>query len=493
MPSNKSIATRSLLPIVRVMGLLLLCFSVAYLLPIGWSLGTGDGTAGRFALSMAINFAAGALLLGLTWKHKREIRPREGFLLVGLIWVVLSASATLPLLLCIPGLSFTDAYFETMSGFTTTGATVITGLDNLPPAVNLWRHEMTWFGGLGIIGLAMAVLPLLGIGGMQVYKAEATGPIKDAKLTPRIAQTAKSLWLIYLGLTVVCTLTLKGMGMSWLDAICHSFSVLSLGGFSTHDASVGYFNSFQIELVLMAFMLMAGINFATHFTSWREGSARPYLRDSEAHWYLLLVLGSCLLVGLGVWWHGDVQSLPLALRQASFNVISVASTTGLVTTDYALWPVYAPLWMLLLSCLSVSAGSTGGGIKMIRTMILFKQSMREMRQLLHPSSVQALKIGRDTVQERVVMSVLGFIHLYTISIITLTFLLLISGLDFLSSFTAVIATINNAGPGLGAVGPSGTYAPLTDFQTWVCTASMLLGRLEIFVLIVPFTPAFWRE
>ncbi len=493
MPLAKSIFARRLLPIARVMGLLLMIFSVAYLMPIAWSLGAHDGQAGRFALSMLVNFAVGALIWLLTRRHTREIRPREGFLIVALIWIVLGISATMPLMLCIPGMSFTNAFFETTSGFTTTGATVIVGIDHLPPSLNLWRHELNWLGGLGIIGLAMAVLPLLGIGGMQVYRAEATGPIKDSKLTPRVAQTAKSLWLIYLAMTIACILSLKLAGMNWLDSICHAFAALSLGGFSTHDASVGFFNSPACEIVLEVFMLLAGINFATHFACWREGSIKPYLRDTEAHWYLLLVLGSCVFIAGYIWIMGVYPSFWTALRHASFNLISIANDSGFVSVDYGAWPLFAPLWMLLLSCLSTSAGSTGGGIKMIRTIILFKQSGREMRQLLHPSSVQSLKIGNDAVSERVVMSVLGFIHLYTISIIVLTFLLLISGLDFMSSFSAVIATINNAGPGLGVVGPAGTYEPLTDFQTWVCTASMLVGRLEVFVIIVPFTPAFWRE
>ncbi len=493
MRDTKHTSHRSVLPVIWVLSLLLLGFTAAYLLPIAWSLAAGDGMADEFATAMAVNFLVGLLGWAGTKRFKREIRPREGFLVVGLVWVVLSASAAFALMLCLPKLSFTDAYFEAMSGFTTTGATILVGLDRLAPSVNLWRHLTNWLGGLGIIGLAMAVLPLLGVGGMQVYKAEATGPIKDAKLTPRIAQTAKSLWLIYLFITAACMVALKLAGMNWLDSICHAFANVSLGGFSTHDSSIGFYNSPLLEFILIVFMLVAGLNFATHFACWRDGSIRPYFRDTEGHWFLALVLGSCLLIATYIWAMGVYPSFWTSLRHASFNVVSMATDNGLVSVDYALWPMFAPLWMLLLSCVASSAGSTGGGIKMIRTMILFKQSMREMRQLLHPSSVQTIKIGKDVVSERVVLSVLGFLHLYTVTIIILTLLLVMSGLDFLTSLSAIIATINNAGPGLGSVGPAGNYAGLTDFQTWVCASSMLLGRLEVFVLIVPFTPAFWRE
>ncbi len=483
---------KDLLHVTRPLGLLLMAFSVAFLPPIALALAYDDGGAGAYAIAMAANFLFG-LLMWLAGRHqRRELKSRDGFLLVALTWTLLAASAAVPLMLGL-GLSFTDAYFETMSGFTTTGATVLSGLDRLPHAHNFWRHELSWLGGLGIIGLAMAVLPLLGVGGMQVYRAEATGPIKDSKLTPRFVQTARSLWLIYTGLTLVCIVALHSAGMGWFDAVCHAFAALSLGGFSTHDANVAFFDSPAIEFILIVFMLLAGINFATHFLAWRGKSIKPYLKDAEAIAMLALVLGSCAGLAAYIWVAGVYPSYWTALRFASFNLVSLALDCGLFNADFAQWPLFAGMYLLLLSCLAASAGSTGGGIKMIRTLILFKQSTRELFCLVHPNAMHSLKVGGQVIGDRTVLSVFGFIHLYTLSVIVLTLLLILSGMDFVSAFTAIIATINDAGPGLGVVGPGKTYAALSDFQTWICTASMLIGRLEVFVLVVLLTPAFWRD
>ena len=475
------------------LGLIIMAFSAAFILPMGLALIEGDSSFWAFALSMVFNFVVGAVLWVTTVHFHRELKSRDGYLLVALIWIVLATTAAVPLMLTIPGLSFTNAFFEAMSGFTTTGATVLTGLGHLAQPINLWRCELSWLGGLGIIGLAMAVLPLLGIGGMQVYRAEATGPIKDSKLTPRLAQTARSLWLIYAGLTFSCVILLRLAGMDWFDAVCNSFSALSLGGFSTHDASIGYFNSPAIEIVLEVFMLLAAINFATHFAALRNRRLSTYLHDSQARVMLLLVLTSVLVVAAYIRYDQVYGSFFTALRHTAFNLISVATDCGLVSVNYGNWPLVAGLWMLVLSCITACAGSTGGGIKMIRTIILFRQSGREIRTLVHPNAVSSVKVGDQVISDRVVSSVLGFIHLYTLSIIVLTLLLVLSGLDFVSAFTAIIATINNAGPGLRAVGPASTYGSLTDFQTWVCTTSMLIGRLEIFVVVVPLAPSFWRE
>src|SRR5450759_5093367 len=397
------------------------------------------------------------------------------------------------LVLVIKDLSFTDAYFETMSGLTTTGATVLTGLDDLPPAINIWRHELNWLGGMGIIVLAVAILPLLGIGGRQLFKAETPGPMKDSTLTPRITETARNLWLVYLGITIACILSLKAVGMSWLDAICHAFATMGLGGFSTHDANVGYFNSPAIEFVLIIFMLLAAMNFATHFLVWREKNLKLYLRDAEAVATVALILTSCLGIAVFLWWQDTYSSFWTALRHASFNLVSIATDCGFASVDFNQWPMFAPMWMLFLSCIAVSSGSTGGGIKMVRTLILFKQAGREFLKLLHPTVVNPMKIGGSVVPNNIVFAVLGFIFLYFMTVATLTFALLISGLDFISAFSAIIACINNAGPGLGVVGPASNYGVLTDFQTWVCTIAMLVGRLEIFTVLILFTPHFWRR
>jgi trk system potassium uptake protein TrkH len=472
---------------------MLVVFSISYILPILNSLIYHDETLMDFVLAMVWTSGMGVLLWMFTRRHKGELSVRHGYLLVVAMWVAMPAVATFPLLLVIDGLTFTDAYFETMSGMTTTGATVLTGLDNLPPAINLWRHELIWMGGMGIIVLAVAVLPLLGIGGRQLFKAETPGPMKDSALTPRITETARNLWLVYAGITAACIVSLKLVGMSWFDAVCHAFAAMGLGGVSTHDASVGYFNSPAIEFVLIVFMLIAAMNFATHFLAWRGKSLKVYLLDAEAVATVTLIVGSCFGIGLFLWWQCTYPTFWTALRHGSFNLVSMATDCGFASADFNLWPTFAPMWMLFLSSIAASSGSTGGGIKMIRTLVPVKQAGREFVKLLHPSAVNPMKIGGQVVANNIVFAVLGFIFLYFISIATLTFALLISGLDFISSFSAVIACINNAGPGLGEVGPASNFGVLTDFQTWVCTTAILIGRLEIFTVLILFTPAFWKR
>lgn len=481
------------LSVIRALGLMLMVFSAAYMMPLAASLIYNDGTLIDFLLAMVWTWAIGFLMWLLTRRYKGELSIRHGYLLVVTMWAAMPAFATLPLLLVIKDLSFTDAYFETMSGLTTTGATVLTGLDDLPPAINIWRHELNWLGGMGIIVLAVAILPLLGIGGRQLFKAETPGPMKDTALTPRITETARNLWLVYLGITIACIISLKVVGMNWLDAICHAFAAMGLGGFSTHDASVGYFNSPAIEFVLIVFMLLAAVNFATHFLVWRQKSLKLYLHDAEAVATIALILASCLGIGVFLWLQGTYPSFWTALRHASFNLVSLATDCGFASADFNQWPMFAPMWMLFLSCVTASSGSTGGGIKMVRTLILFKQAGREFLKLLHPAAVNPMKIGGSVVPNNIVFAVLGFIFLYFMTVATLTFALLISGLDFISAFSAIIACINNAGPGLGVVGPASNFGVLSDFQTWVCTIAMLVGRLEIFTVLILFTPHFWRR
>ena len=481
------------LTVIHALGLMLMVFSLAYLMPILTSLIYDDGTLNDFVLTMVWTLASGVLMWLLTRRYQSELSIRHGYLLAVTMWTAMPAFATIPLLLVIKDLSFTDAYFETMSGLTTTGATVLSGLDALPPAINIWRHELNWLGGMGIIVLAVAVLPLLGIGGRQLFKAETPGPMKDSALTPRITETARNLWLVYLGITIACIVSLKAVGMTWLDAICHAFAAMGLGGFSTHDANVGYFNSPAIEFVLILFMLLAAMNFATHFLVWREKNLRLYLRDAEAVAMITLILSSCLGIALFLWWQGTYPNFWIALRYASFNLVSIATDCGFNSVDFNQWPTFAPMWMLLLSCVTASSGSTGGGIKMLRTLVLFKQAGREFRRLLHPTVINPMKIGGSVVANNIVFAVLGFIFLYFMVVVSLTFALLISGLDLISAFSAILACINNAGPGLGVVGPAGNYSVLSDFQTWVCTLAMLIGRLEIFTVLILFTPHFWRR
>jgi trk system potassium uptake protein len=484
---------RSLLGVVHLLGSVLALFSILFIVPIAMAFAYREAALDAFLISAALTLVAGLAIRTLTLRYRTELKARDGYLLVTLTWLVLAALATLPLLMALPGLSFTHAFFEAMSGLSTTGATVLSGLDTLPRSIVIWRHALSWLGGMGIIVMAVAILPLLGIGGMQMYRADTPGRAKDARLAPRIAQTAQLLWLVYAGLTALCALCLRGAGMDWFDAVCHAFSALSLGGFSTHDANIAYFNSPLIEAVLAVFMLLAAMNFATHFMAVSKGEAGTYGRDPEAKWLVLWIAFSCVGVSIHVWLDHIYPDYGTTLRYVGFNLVSIATGGGLYSADYGRWPVFAPMWMLFLSCLCASSGSTGGGIKVFRALVLLKQSVREMFSLVHPQAVAPLKIAGQLVSNRVVFSVLAFIFLYFLSIVALTFALLLSGLDFLSAVSAIIASVNNVGPGLGVVGPGSTYGHLNDFQLWMCTTAMFLGRVEIFTVVILFTPAFWRK
>ncbi|HCX33823.1 MAG TPA: potassium transporter Trk [Rhodocyclaceae bacterium] len=479
--------------VLRIFGLIALIFSATMTLPLAVSWWLHDGAERVYRESLAVTLAAGALLWLATRRHTEELKVRDGFLLVVLVWMGLPAVATLPLLLYFPAMSFTDAYFETVSGLTASGATVVEGLDKLPFSINLWRAEMVWLGGMGLIVLAVAILPLLGVGGRQIFKAEAPGPMKEAKLTPRMAETAKGLWLVYGAISAACFAGYSWAGMSWNDALIHTFTTMGLGGFSSHDASFGFWNSPRIEAVAILFMTLAGMNFATHFLVLHRRSLKPYAIDPEVKGYLLVTFGSVLGVALYLWQKGTYPDLAEALRYAAFNVVSIATTTGYTNTDYNLWPMFAPLWMLFLSSFATCSGSTGGGIKMVRAFLLYKQVFRELLRAMHPAAVTPLKLGGETVPNAISFAVLAFGFMYMVSIVSLTLALSASGLDIVTAFSAAVASINNVGPGLNRVGPATTYASLSDFQTWVCTLGMLVGRLEIFTLLVVLTPAFWRK
>ncbi|HEY4749897.1 MAG TPA: potassium transporter TrkG [Steroidobacteraceae bacterium] len=482
-----------MLAVAHVLGLLLATFAFAYALPVGCSLLLADGLAGRFLLAAAITAGCGLVLAAATWRFRRELKPRDGFLLVTLGWLLLSSAAALPLLLSLPGLSFTGAFFEAMSGLTTTGSTVLSGLDQLPPSLNFWRHALQWFGGLGMIVMALAVLPLLGVGGMQLYKGQAPGAVKDERLAPRITETAKQLWLVYALITAAGIVALRLSGMSWFDAICHAFSAVGLGGFSTHDRSIAWFNSAAIELVLMALMVIASLNFARHLIALRRLSLESYKQDPETQAIFFTLAVSVVGIALLLQSHGVYQDFLPALRHSAFNVISQATTSGLTTEDIQLWPVFAPYWMLLLSCIVCSTGSPGGGIKMFRALLLARQAGREMKLLIHPAAMAPLRIGGRVIPDGVGRSVLAFIFLYFITAASLTFAMLLTGMDFDSSFVTVVASINNTAHGFGPPGGVHNFHSLSPLQIWICTAAMLLGRLEIFSVLVLFRPAYWRK
>jgi trk system potassium uptake protein TrkH len=479
-------------PVYRALGMIIMLFGLTMLVPLILSWVMDDGAQTAFDEAFLLTMACGGLLWFRFRNCKRELAIRDGFLMVVLVWTVLPAFAAVPLMIQL-GISHTDAYFEAVSGLTTTGSTVLPNLDQLPMSINLWRHLLVWIGGMGLIVLAIAILPLLGIGGRQMFKAETPGPMKDAKMTPRIAETAKGLWLVYLGVTVACLLAYKWAGMEWFDAFCHTFSTMGLGGFSTHDASFGYFNSPAIEAVAIVFMLIAGMNFGTLFLSASGRSLRPYLQDPEAGWFIAVTVASVFVVAMYIWKDGMYAEFETALRHAAFNVVSIATTTGYASVDFALWPIFAPLWMLFLSSFVTSAGSTGGGIKMMRALLLYKQVYRELLRAMHPNAVYNVRVGGQIAPQPILFAVLGFGFMYMVSIVSLTLVLAFTGLDIITAFTAVVASVNNTGPGLGLVGPSTTYEVLGDFQTWVCIFAMLLGRLEIFTLLVVLTPAFWRK
>ncbi|MDH4059311.1 MAG: TrkH family potassium uptake protein [Aquincola sp.] len=484
---------QSILPVLAVLGGILMVFAATMLVPLAFAFFGGDAALSAYDGAIAITFGAGLVLFLYCRRFKRELQPRDGFLLVSLVWAVLPAFGALPLMFHLKDLSFTDAYFEAVSGLTTTGASVLSGLDSLPTSINVWRCFMVLIGGMGILVLAVAILPLLGVGGSQLFKAETPGPMKDQKLTPRIAETARGLWTVYFAIALVCFLSLRLAGMGWADAFMHMCSTMGLGGFSSHDASFGYFQSPSIEAVTIVFMLIAGVNFALYFVAWKRRSLWGLLRDVEARTFVLTLVASALGIAVFLTAHGVYPSFGESLRHAAFNVVSVATTTGFATVDYAQWPVFAPVLMLFLCCFATCAGSTGGGIKMIRALLLVKGGRRELRRIVHPRAVVPVTLGQAAVNTDVLQSVLAFMLFYGAVMVGSTMLLLFTGLDVVTAFTATVACINNTGPGLGQVGPAGNYQDLTDFQTWVCSVTMLLGRLELFSILVLFTGSFWRK
>ncbi len=473
----------------RILGLLLMLFSTTMLPPVAVSLLYADGAALDFVYGFAVTLATGFFVWLPVRNDQREPRLRDGFLIVASFWVVLGTFGAAPLLFSAqPSMDFTDAVFEAVSGLTTTGATVLTGLDDLPKSILYYRQQLQWLGGMGIIVLAVAVLPMLGVGGMQLYRAEAPGPVKDNKLTPRITETAKALWYIYLSLTIACALAYGLAGMSWFDAICHSFSTIAIGGFSTHDLSIGYFDSNAIELIAVIFMFIAGLNFSLHFLFWRNFSFRHYAADPELRAYCSVLLALVIVVpGTLVLTQGF---LPETVIEGIFQVVSVATTTGFTTTEFSAWPGALPVLLLFSSFIGGCAGSTGGGMKVVRVLLLYKQGLREVRRLVHPSAEMPVKLGQMAVPQRVADAVWGFFAVYIVLFTIMMSILLATGLDQVTAFSAIAASLNNLGPGLGEVATG--FASVNDVAKWVCIGAMLLGRLEIFTLLVLVSPTFWR-
>ncbi len=477
-----------------VLSWVIMGFAFAFLVPLAWDwFGEGGRHWRVWAWCFAFTLASGAWLWARHRRTEDELTVRDGFLLVTLVWLVLPAYAALPLLYVLPGIGWTGAYFEAMSGLTATGATTLAGLDQLAPSVNIWRCFLQLVGGLGIMLLAVAILPLLGLGGTQLYKAEMPGPMKEQRLTPRVAETARGLWGVYFVLSLACFLAYRWGGMSWPDAFMHMCTTVGLGGLSSHDQSFGYWNSPELEWIAVLFMTLAGVSFARYFLMWRLHSLQPLARDAEVRAYAWVLVLSTVVITAMLLVNGVYPDFATALRQAAFQVVSVATTTGYATTDYLLWPTFVPVLLLFLGCFVSCAGSTGGGIKMVRMLVLVKLAQRELVRILHPRVVRPITLGRATVPPDVIWAVMAFMLIYGGVMVGLTMAMLATGLDVVTSFTAVLGSLNNIGPGMGKVGPSGNFGGLTNVQIWVCTLAMLLGRLELLSVLVLFTPQFWRR
>ncbi len=484
----------SFFPVLAVFSRVIVAFALTFLVPLAWAwfLDHRDFVT-VWAVGFGVTLFSGALLWRLTQRHRRELLAKDGFVLVNLVWIILPAYAAVPLMYTVPDITWTKAYFEAMSALTATGSTALSGLDNLPVSANVWRCFLQLIGGLGIMLLVVAVLPLLGLGGMQLYKAETPGPMKDTKFTPRIAETARGLWVVYFAFSGACFLAYRWAGMSWADAFMHMCTTMGLGGFSSHDASFGYFNSPPIEAVAVVFMALAGISFLRYFMVIRSRSLRALSNDREIRSYFAVLVLAVFLMTALLLTHGTYPAWQDALRFSAFHVVSLATTTGYASTDYLLWPAFAPVFLMFLGSFVSCAGSTGGGIKLVRMIMLIKQARRELVRIIHPRVVNPVTMGQAILPMSVMTAVLGFMLIYGGSIVSLSMLLLLSGMDVSTAFSAVVATINNIGPGLGEIGPAGNFGGLSAFQLWVLSFSMLLGRLELLTVLVLFTAQFWRK
>lgn len=476
----------------RILGFLIAVASLMMLPPAAVSFWYMDGTANLFLASAVILFLVGMAIFLPVRDIREELRLRDGFLVVVACWLSLVLVGALPfLLLAQPEISYVDAVFESMSGLTTTGATILTNIDELPRGILYYRQQLQWLGGLGIVVLAVAILPMLRIGGMQLYRAETPGPLKDSKLTPRITETAKALWLIYLGITILCALAYWLGGMTLFDAVCHAFSTVAIGGMSTHDAGFSWFNSPTLEAIATVFMVVAGINFAIHFTSWKRASSQPYFQDPELKVYASLLLGFVILTTIALYLNGTYGTVAESARFASFQVVSVMTTTGFSSAEFSLWPGFIPIMLICIAFIGGCAGSTCGGMKVIRIMLLYRQASREIRRLIHPHAIIPVKIGGRKTSASVMDAVWGFFFLYVASFVMITIALNGVGVDPVTAYAAAAACITNLGPGLGEV--SANYASLSSTAKVILSFAMLMGRLEIFTLLVLFTPEFWRN
>lgn len=479
------------LTIQKVLGALLMLASLFPVPPLALAVVLGESTVVAFAGTFLITSVLGLVLWWPVRRVRHPLRLRDGFLITTAAWTVASLVASLPFMLASPALSFTHAVFESVSGLSTTGATSISGIDGLPRSMLLYRQSLNFYGGMGIVLLAVAIMPMLRVGGMQLFRAQATGPTKDTKLTPRIAETAKALWKVYLGLNILCALAFWAAGMSLFDAVCHALSTVSTAGFSTHDASFGYWDSPMIEMVATCFMLVGGINFGLHYVAWRRATTAAYLRDTELRFFLLVASVVTVIVTLVLWLSGEYSSLAQAFRFASFQTVANLTTTGYTSDDFTIWPSFVPLLLILVAFVGGSSGSTSGGMKVARVTMAVRQSLREVKQLVHPKGQFIVKMADRRVPEHIVLAVSGFCTLYVLCFALVTVALTMTGVDIITAFAAAASSINNLGPGLGEI--SVHFGTMPAPAVWICSFAMMLGRLEVFPVLVLFTPSFWRE
>lgn len=484
---------RQLLPVLNALGPLLIFLGIAMLVPLAIGFRESENTVYNFGLSSLICFGSGGLLWLLTRRFKRELETRDGFLLVTLCWLCAALFSSIPLSLLLPEISYHRIFFETVSCLTTTGATALIGLEHLPISINYWRCLLSWMGGMGIIVLAVAILPLLGVGGTQIFKAENTNLFKDTKLTPRIADTAKALYSIYLLGSLFCAIAYRWAGMNWDDAIMFTFTTMSLSGIAPYDQSIGVFDSWPIEMVAVIFFIFSGFNFSLHFSAWRQRSVLSYFTDVEARtWLFIIVCGTAIVFSVLTFQH-TYPTWETTLRYSLFQVASLFSTTGYCTADYAQWPRSLGYFLLFVSLFASCSGSTGGGVKLIRVLVLIKRGLLTLQSLLRPRDYLPLRVGNTEIPEQLANTVYAFFALHVMVMTAATFTILFSGVEFTEAFSSVVACIANTGPGLGAVGPSGNYADCNPVHLWVGSFCMFVGRLELFSVFVIFTRTFWRN
>jgi trk system potassium uptake protein TrkH len=477
--------------ILRILGLLLMLFSLTMMPPILISLLFTDGQWNAFAAAIAITVVTGAAMYLPNRGARKELRTRDGFLIAALFWSVLGLFGSLPFMLVdVAALELTDAVFESFSGLTTTGATVITGIEFLPKSILYYRQQLQWLGGMGIVVLAVAILPTLGVGGMALYRTEIPGPLKDSKLTPRITETAKALWYIYASLTITCFLAYLAAGMNWFDALGHSFSTVAIGGFSTYDASIGQFDNATIELICAGFLIISAMSFSLHFLAWRQRSVMHYFQDPEARFLLLFLAGLTIITVVSLWISGHYGAA-MGLRHGFFEVVSIATTAGFAVADFSAWPGALPFLLFIAAFVGGCSGSTGGGMKVIRIILILKQGMREVMRLIHPNAIIAVKIGKVSVPDGIAQAVWGFFSVYVMFFFLMLVGVMATGVDQVTAWSTVASALNNLGPALGFA--SSNYGQLPELAKWILVMAMLLGRLEIFTVLVLFTPAFWRR